>query len=318
MATNKPSNHSSTSVGETLQPSSQAEIDRALDVLTAHKDAWAAMDIPGRIALLDQIKQDMAGVEARTIAAGLEAKENQPDTFDEFVEWYSISVIYRYIRILRKALQDTLQFGKPKIPGKVSVRPNGQVVAQVVPCDWKEAMALPGIRAEVWIDPSVSMQNGGIPQASFYHTQNKAGQICVVLGAGNVGGLVPGDFMHKLFVEGQVVALKMNPVNEYLGPFMEEGFNALIKAGFLQILYGDAQEGSYLCYHPAVDSVHMTCSYRTFEAVVFGPAKARWRLASHPPSAYHPGVLAGRCVSPPLRLPSPTWLACLCFGHAPR
>ncbi|MEJ2601011.1 MAG: hypothetical protein P8Z00_21950 [Anaerolineales bacterium] len=248
-------------------------MDRALDVLTAHKDAWAAMDIPGRIALLDQIKQDMPGVEARMIAAGLEAKENQPDTFDEFVEWYSITVIYRYIRILRKALQDTLQFGKPKIPRKVSVRPNGQVVAQVVPYDWKEAMALPGIRAEVWMDPSVSMQNGGIPQASFYHTQNKAGQICVVLGAGNVGGLVPGDFMHKLFVEGQVVALKMNPVNEYLGPFLEEGFNALIKAGFLQILYGGAQEGSYLCYHPAVDSVHMTGSYRTFEAVLFGPGE---------------------------------------------
>ncbi|TFG07236.1 aldehyde dehydrogenase, partial [Candidatus Thorarchaeota archaeon] len=293
-------------VSEAIPPSSQAEMDRALNVLTAHKDAWAMMDIPGRIALLDQIKQDMPGVEGRWIASGLEAKENQPDSFDEFVEWYSISVIYRYIRILRKALQDILQFGKPEIPGKVSVRPNGQVVAQVVPYDWKEAMALPGIRAEVWMDPSVSLQNGGIPQASFYHTQDKEGQVCVVLGAGNVGGLIPGDFMHKLFVEGQVVALKMNPVNEYLGPLLEEGFNAVIKAGFLQGLYEGAHEGAYLRDHPAVDSVHMTGSDRTFEAILFGPGEeGRQRKQARQPQFTKPFSAELGNISPVIVVPGP-------------
>ena len=67
----------------------------------------------------------------------------------------------------------------------------------------------------------------------------------------------------------------MNPVNEYLGPFYEEGFRSLIEAGFLQILYGGTQEGSYLCNHPAVDCVHMTGSTRTFEAIVFGPGDRR-------------------------------------------
>lgn len=103
-----------------------------------------------------------------------------------------------------------------------------------------------------------------------------------MLGAGNIGALVPGDFMHKLFVEGQVVALKMNPVNEYLGPFLEEGFGALIEAGFLQILYGGAQEGSALCNNLAVDSVHMTGAGRTFEAIVFGAGEeGRQRKQPH-------------------------------------
>jgi len=273
MATNKLSNENSMSVGKTLQPSSQAEVDQALAILTAHKDAWAKMDIPGRIALLDQIKQDMPGVEERWLAAGMSAKENQPETYGAGVEWYSMTVIYRYIRFLRKALQDILQYGKPKIPGKVSTRANGQVVVQVVPYDWKEASALPGMHAEVWMEPTVSLQNGGIPQASYYKDKDRKGQICVVLGAGNLGALVSGDVMHKMFVEGQVVALKMNPVNEYLGPFFEEGFSALIKAGFLQILYGGAKEGSYLCNHPDVDNVHMTGSSRTFESIVFGPGE---------------------------------------------
>ena len=199
-----------------------AEIDRALAVLTAHKDAWAMMDIPGRIALLDQIKQDLLKVEKCWIAACMTAKGATYETMAEGEEWYGLTVTYRNIRFLRKALQDILRFGKPKIPGKVTTRANGQVVAQVVPYDWKEQLALPGIRAEVWMDPTVSLHNGGIPQASFYHSQDRQGRVCLVLGAGNIAGLMPGDFLYKLFVEGQVVALKMNPVNEYLGPILED------------------------------------------------------------------------------------------------
>jgi len=46
----------------------------------------------------------------------------------------------------------------------------------------------------------------------------------VVLGAGNVSSIGPMDTLYKLFAEGQVVILKMNPVNEYLGPFIDEAF----------------------------------------------------------------------------------------------
>jgi len=202
----------SDSVDRTLEPNTQAQIDEALTVLTNHKDAWAMMDIPGRIAMLDQIKQGLPKVEKQWIAACLAAKGADFETMAEGEEWYGITVVYRQIRFLRKALQDILRFGKPKIPGKVTTRANGQIVAQVVPYDWKEKLTLIGIRAEVWMDPSVSLQNGDIPQASFYHRPDKTGQVCAILGAGNFAGLIPADFLYKLFVEGQVVALKMNPV----------------------------------------------------------------------------------------------------------
>jgi len=195
-------------------------------------------------------------IEKRWVAAGLAAKDTHTESMAEGEEWYSLTVVYKNIRFLRKALQDMMRFGKPRIPGKVTTRPNGQVVAQVVPYDWKEAVALPGMHAEVWMDPSVSLRNGGIPQASFYQNQDQKGRVCLVLGAGNFGGLIPGDFMYKLFVEGQVVAVKMNPVNAYLGPIIEDGFKALVNAGFLQILFGDAPEGAYLSRHPDVDTIH--------------------------------------------------------------
>jgi len=306
MATKNLSSQISELSNKKLPPSSQAEMDQALAVLSANKDAWAAMDIPGRIALLDQIKQDMPKVEERWMAAGIAAKESRPETLDVVADQYSFTVIYRYLRFLRKALQDIQQYGKPKIPGKVSTRANGQVVAQVMPYDWKEASALLGMRAEVWMDPSVSLQDGGIPQASFYQDQAKKGQICVVLGAGNVGALVSGDFMHKLFVEGQVVALKMNPVNEYLGPFFEVGFRALIDAGFLQILYGSAAEGAYLVNHPAVDSVHMTGAVRTFEAITFGTGEeGRKRKETRQPQFTKPFTAELGNIAPVIIVPGP-------------
>ena len=53
-----------------------------------------------------------------------------------------------------------------------------------------------------------------------------------MLGAGNVSSIGPMDTLYKLFVEGQVVLLKMNPVNEYLGPLIDEMFEPLRSEAF--------------------------------------------------------------------------------------
>jgi acyl-CoA reductase-like NAD-dependent aldehyde dehydrogenase len=289
-----------------IVPSSQSEMDQALTVLTVHKNDWAMMDIPGRIALLDQIKQDLLKVENRWITAGMTAKGARPETMAEGEEWWSLTMIYRQIRFLRKALEDIARFGKPQIPGKVTTRPNGQVVAQVVPSDWREQFALPGVRAEVWMDPSVSIEPDDIPQASFYHLSNKKGQVCLVLGAGNMATLVVEDCLHKLFVEGQVIALKMNPVKAYLGPILQDGLGCLIRAGYLQIMYGGTAEGTYLYNHPAVDNVHMTGAARTFDAIVFGSGtQGQERKQARRPQFTKPFSAELGNISPMIIVPGP-------------
>ena len=294
------------SVDVKAQKSSRTEIDQALAVLSAKKDAWVMMDIPRRIAILNQIKQDVHKVERHFVESGIAAKGAAAGSPVEGDEWGNIAATYRMIRFLIRALQDISRFGKPRIPGKVSTRPNGQVVAQVMPNDWKEQILFPGYRAEVWMDPSVSLQDDGIPQASFYQSQDKKGQVCAILGAGNNAVLVPGDCLHKLFVEGQVVALKMNPVNEYLGSIFEEAFAALIQPGYLQILYGGAEEGGYLSNHPTVDNVHMTGSSRTFEAIVFGPgAEGQQRKQARQPILSKPFTAELGNISPIIVVPGP-------------
>ena len=93
MATSKSSKGSGESVGMGMQLSSQSEIDQALAVLTAHKDAWATMDIPGRIGLLDQMKQDFSKVEKRWITAAMAAKDAHVETMAEGEEWWNLILV---------------------------------------------------------------------------------------------------------------------------------------------------------------------------------------------------------------------------------
>lgn len=51
------------------------------------------------------------------------------------------------------------------------------------------------------------------------------GSVALVLGAGNQASVPPLDILHKLVVEGAVVICKMNPVNEYVGPFLRHESN---------------------------------------------------------------------------------------------
>ncbi|MEZ0228953.1 MAG: aldehyde dehydrogenase family protein, partial [Planctomycetota bacterium] len=93
----------------------------------------------------------------------------------------------------------------------------------------------------------------------------------LVLGAGNVASIGPMDVLYKLFVEDQVCLLKMNPVNEYLGPFIEKGFRALVEGGWMRVVYGGAGVGKYLCAHAGIDEIHITGSDKTHDAIVWGP-----------------------------------------------
>jgi len=76
----------------------------------------------------------------------------------------------------------------------------------------------------------------------------------------------------------------MNPVNDYLGPFYEQIFSEFVSRGWLRFVYGGADVGGYLAHHPKVDSVHMTGSAATYDAIVWGTdAEAATRKANNTP-----------------------------------
>ena len=97
---------------------------------------------------------------------------------------------------------------------------------------------------EVHFQPGVTAANLREHQASFYRRPHE-GRVCAVLGAGNVNSIPPTDCLYKLFVEGTACVLKMNPVNAYLGPFLERAFAPLVRSATCsRVVYGGAEEGA--------------------------------------------------------------------------
>jgi acyl-CoA reductase-like NAD-dependent aldehyde dehydrogenase len=258
---------------EGISPSSKSEIDDALKLLQSKKERWLTLSIDEKIQILDEVLQDFNAIAEDMVEVSCQAKGSGSNNFAWGEEWFYVAFINRSIRLLRCSLYDIKFLGRPKIPGPIKVSPDGQVVVQVFPQTYIDRMLLRGTTAEVFIEPGVSPEDVVQTQALAYQLGSQEGKITLILGAGNTSFLVPGDFLSKLFVEGHVVALKPNPVNDYLGPFIEQGFRALIERGFMRVVYGGAQEGAYLCNHPLIDDLHMTGSHHTFEAIVFGTGK---------------------------------------------
>jgi acyl-CoA reductase-like NAD-dependent aldehyde dehydrogenase len=297
---------SSVEVPEGMPPSSQTEIDEALEILEAHKNAWANLDIQARIDILDEIMEDLPSVAERWIEACIAAQELQDNSFGLAESSVIFSIVYRIVRILRQSLIDIQQSGHPRIPGPVGRRANGQIVAGVFPQNLYDRISMMGYTAEVWMKPESPEKEGRPSQASFYHWKDKEGKVALVLGVGNVAAIVVADFMYKLFVEGQVVLLKPSPVNEYLGPLFEEGFRALIDRNFLRFVYGGGKEGAYLVNHPLVETIHMTGSEKTFNSVVFGPGEeGEKRKQERHPKITKPVTAELGNISPVIIVPGP-------------
>ncbi|MDF1563180.1 MAG: aldehyde dehydrogenase family protein [Deltaproteobacteria bacterium] len=254
-----------------LPPTSREEIDAALTALSAKKDDWVALTLVERVRILERLADATLAASPRWVQAALKAKGITPGTVGEGEEWIAGPVpLMRNIMLLIRSLTDIARKGNPQLPGKAYARPDGQVVAPVFPTDTWDKLMYQGFTAEVWMDPEVSLAELPSTQAAFYRDPPEGGKVALVLGAGNVSSIGPMDALYKLFVEGQVAVLKMNPVNAYLGPFIEEGFAELISRGFLRVVQGGAAEGEYLCNHPEVEEIHITGSDKTHDAIVYG------------------------------------------------
>ncbi|QYK50786.1 MAG: aldehyde dehydrogenase [Anaerolineales bacterium] len=285
----------------------QPALDAKLSRLRAGKQAWAQLPVAARIAVLDQIVADLPAIEERWVAASLAAKGGQMGSLAEGEERFTLTVTYRLLRYLRKALVDIEKHGQPRLPGKVCWKHAGEWRLDVYPQSVKDFLALPFVQAEVRVYDS--MQGDEPPRAAFYRQAEPQGKICLVLAAGNIASTVNYDFLHKLFVEGQVVFLKMNPVNAYLAPLIEEGFRALIEPGYMQVAEGGAEVASYLVNHPAIEELHLTGSDRTYEAIVFGPGEdGRRRKRDKQPWVTKPFSAELGNISPVIVVPGP-WSA---------
>jgi len=286
-----------------VPPTSLADVDAAIDALYEKRNAWRAVPIEERAALLDRCVAATALVAERWVEIGARIKGLEPGDVLAGEEWLGGPMpVVRNARLLAQALRSG---GAPR-PVATRTGADGRTVARVFPSTLMERLMFAGISADVWIEKGKPASQGAI-----YRDEGEAraeGRVCLVLGGGNVSSIPAMDALYKLFVENEVVLMKMNPVNEALGPVLAAALAPLVDAGWMAIVYGGADVGSHAASHPKIGSLHVTGSDRTYDAIVWGGAsaeeraarKARGERANDKPFTAELG-----CVTPVIVVPGP-------------
>jgi hypothetical protein len=218
-------------------------------------------------------------------------------------EW--VAGPWQTMRNLRMFVEALEAGGQPKPPG-MKTRPDGQVVVKVFPASMHDRVMFGGYTGELWITKGQQPTQGG----TYRSGASTHGKVALVLGAGNVSSIAPMDVFYKLIVDNEVVVLKTNPVNAWVGPHLETALAPFIAAGYLAIVHGGGEVGAHLANHPKVDTLHVTGSDKTYDAIVWGsdPAERDRRKASHEPVNKRPFTAELGCVTPILVVPGP-WSA---------
>jgi acyl-CoA reductase-like NAD-dependent aldehyde dehydrogenase len=249
-----------------------AQVNAIVARLAAKKHEWPKVGTRERARLLERCLETTIGVASEWVRAACEAKGIDPGSRRAGEEWLGGPMTtLRNIRLLAHAMRAG---GQPPIP-KVWARKDGQLVAEVVPGGMLDRILYGGVRAEVWIEPGKPATQGRIYREKKKRAAGeREGKLALVLGAGNQASIGPMDALHKLFVEDEIVVVKTNPVNAYLEPFWEEALRPLVDGGWLAVVRGGADIGAHLCQHPEIDSIHITGSDRTHDAIVWGATRA--------------------------------------------
>lgn len=294
---------------EIVRPPAPARptLDRAVADVVQRKEHWVRLPLAVKIEYVRSILAGSVRTAHGQVEAAAEAKGVSLDSPLSGEDWIAGPyVTVRMLRLLAWTLEQIRCHGRVVInPKNIRERSNGQVAVKVFPLSLFDSFFYRGFHGEVWMRPDVTMDNLSENVGSVYRDKApREGRVALVLGAGNVASIAPLDVVHKLFFEGQVSILKLNPVNDYLGPFIEDAFRDLIRDGYMRVVYGGAEEGEYLCHHPDVDEIHITGSSRTHDLIVYGGgADGAARKARNEPVLTKPITSELGNVSPLVLLP---------------
>ncbi len=246
-------------------------LDAVVAAVAERAGTWALVSPRERAELLARVIRDTYAVADAWNADACAAKGLDPTSPESGEELFSgIGTFLRMAQAFRTSLLDIAATGRPQYPGPVTHKPGDRIAVQVLPGGGFDKILYSGFSGEVWMEPGVTEDEVKATQAALYKDPVAHQGVSLVLGAGNVASLGPRDVLTKMFVEGKVVVLKANPVNDYLVPHWNAALAALIEPGYLRIVSGGAQVGEYLTRHEGIDDIHVTGSDKTHDAIVFG------------------------------------------------
>ncbi len=189
-------------------------------------------------------------------------------------EWLAGPIVtVRLFRLMAESLDRIADDGCPSLGRATRIRDDGRIEIALFPASSLDRVSFAGFTGTALMDADVNLDDARARQAAFYQQQHPEGGLSVILGAGNVSSIPPMDVATKMFIDGKVCILKMNPVNDWVGLFLERALAPLISRDYLRIVYGGAEVGANLVYHSQVDEVHLTGSAQTHDLISVGVAR---------------------------------------------
>jgi len=245
----------------------QRQVDEAILAVKDHAREFARLGPSAKAGLLRACLPRLLAEAPAWVDEGARVRVAEP-----VEEWLAGPIpTIRMFRLLAESLDGVAAHGKPPLGRGVRRRPDGRLEISLFPASGLDAVTFMGFSAHALMNAGVDEAGARDRQAAFYGRHDPDGGVSVILGAGNVSSIPPMDVATKMFIEGFVCVLKMSPVNEWAGPFLERALHPLVSRGYLRIVYGGADVGSYLTSHPLVNDIHITGSDRTHDLIVFGP-----------------------------------------------
>ncbi len=209
---------------------SYAAYDADLAALHAARDDWANTPNAERIAILSEIKDRLLTVADGWVETATRKKQLPEGSPLAGEEWLSgpLAVMSACNGLMQTLAQMEGKAFLDHLPKRETV--SGQLAVEVMPHSIWDRLLLSGVSAEVWMQPGVTADSLAQHTASAYDTPvgQRKGKVALVLGAGNIAAIAPLDCFQKLFLENQVVILKMNPVNDYLTDYLRVALKPLI------------------------------------------------------------------------------------------
>ena len=251
--------------------------------LAAAAAAWAGQSAATRSALALETARTTAAVADAWVAAALAIKPAAGTAAGPTVRAEETAtgplVTLRLLLVTARALADIGRTGLPRPPRPPRLAHRGsdaaRIEVEVIPAhgphgSLHDAAIFGGHSATVrCVDP------GGVEAFARSWREEvarrpRAGGVALVLGAGNVTGLAPGDCINQIFEHGRAVLLKLHPLHAPLAPVLTAAFAPVVAAGLLAIHVGGPEVVEAAVAAPQLSHVHLTGGAAAFDAIVWG------------------------------------------------
>ncbi|WP_426185506.1 aldehyde dehydrogenase family protein [Microbacterium sp. TWP3-1-2b2] len=258
-----------------LDEADRERLDAAIDDLDAGARSWSALTIGQRATLLRAVRTAVAASAeewAHTAAVSKGLNGSHPLRGEEWLSgpYSTLGALDAYVETLSRLAE-----GRNPLEGiRIDRAPGGRTRVHAFPLTGIDKALLSGFTGEVWLEPGVTPRAARAGAGLAQRTPAESGGVGLVLGAGNVSSIPVLDVLYELLAHNRTALLKVNPTQDALVSVFEHAFAPLIEPGFLRIVRGAGDVGSYLTAHPKLAHVHITGSAATFDAIVWGAGSA--------------------------------------------